>query len=217
MEGSGLRTPLRGLARFCRLLAAVCGLTGFAAAGALGAPVSASASAPAGTIEILHPWTSPTPAGAHEAPGYLTVINHSTVAVRLIGVSLPAVERIELRVSGPDGAPDPVDGFAIGPGQRLELRPGGPQFALIGLKRTFHSGQHIPAILRFRNAGSVLIQFKVEGPEPHAAVRRRVTARRGKGRRHAHVRHHAKSRHAKSCHAKSRRHVTHAGRRHRRR
>ena len=58
----------------------------------------------------------------------------------------------------------PVEGgLVIPPGGTVELKPGGYHLMFIGLKRQPKQGEKFPATLTFEKAGSVKVEFLVEG------------------------------------------------------
>ena len=57
-------------------------------------------------------------------------------------------------------------GLPIPPGQTVKLQPDGYHLMLIGPKRPFKVGDHIPATLRFQRAGAVNVDFEVEAATP---------------------------------------------------
>ena len=54
-------------------------------------------------------------------------------------------------------------GLEIKPGDAVVLKPGGYHLMFVGLKKPFEEGQHVKATLKFEKAGSVPVNFLVEG------------------------------------------------------
>jgi len=123
-----------------------------------------------GALKIGHPWSRPNPPGAPTAAGYLTVTNTGRQADVLLGGSSPMADKIEVHQMTMAGGimrmRPVVGGLPIPPGQTVKLQPDGYHLMLIGPKRPFKVGNHIPATLRFERAGAVNIDFEVEAAAP---------------------------------------------------
>jgi copper(I)-binding protein len=143
---------------------------GSAAALFLAPPPAGAHAYDVGPIHIGHPWVRSTPNAAPTAAGYLTVTNHGTTPDRLLGGASPDARSIEPHSMSMAGGVMRMrllpQGFAIAPGATLTLSPGGDHLMLIGPKRPFKVGDHIPATLNFAHAGEVKVYFNVQdGPE----------------------------------------------------
>jgi copper(I)-binding protein len=125
-----------------------------------------------GDLAIGHPWSRPTPPRAPTAAGYLTVTNSGHAPDTLVGASSPEAAALELHESSMAGGVMRMravpEGLAIAPGQTVKLEPGGYHFMFIGPKKPFAVGDHIPATLRFRRAGTVKVEFEVQEAAPQA-------------------------------------------------
>ena len=81
----------------------------------------------AGSITINHPWSRATPPVTPVAGGYLTLTNDGDIADRLISISSPLSDRVEIHESTvSDGVASmrPVQiGIEIGAGETVELQP----------------------------------------------------------------------------------------------
>ena len=120
----------------------------------------------AGDLVVQHPWARATPKGAQVGGGYLTIINHGTAPDTLTGGSFEASANFEvhdmttengvmkMRPSGP---------LAIPPGGTLTLDPSGKHIMFTGLKHGLEKGTEIAGTLTFEHAGTVPVQFEVEG------------------------------------------------------
>ena len=119
-----------------------------------------------GDLEIGHPWTRETPAGAKVAGGYLSVTNNGKEADRLIGGSLDASGRLEvheMKMEGDVMKMRPLnDGVEIKPGETIKLAPGGMHLMFLDLKRPFKKDEMIKGQLQFERAGKVDVEFKVD-------------------------------------------------------
>ena len=138
------------------------------------APLAASAQPHAGTVKIERAWIRPNPPGAPTAAGYLTITNPGHEPDRLVGGSSPQVGKIEIHEMSMAGGVmkmRPVaGGLAIPPGATVKLEPGGYHVMLIGPKRAFRPGEHVPVTLRFEHAGAVKVDFAVQTEAPGAGA-----------------------------------------------
>jgi copper(I)-binding protein len=100
----------------------------------------------------------------------LTVTNTGNSPDKLVGGSSSEVDHIEVHEMSLEGGVmrmRPVSGgIAIEPGKTVILQPGGFHLMLIGPKRSFKVGEHIPATLKFEHAGEVKVDFYVQGDAP---------------------------------------------------
>jgi copper(I)-binding protein len=120
----------------------------------------------AGPIEIGAPWTRATPRGADVAGAYMTITNKGSEVDRLIGGSIPGINRFEVHsmvMENGVAKMRPVQGgLEIKPGQSVALKPGSLHVMLIGLKQPLQQGQHLKGTLLFEKAGRVDVDFSVE-------------------------------------------------------
>jgi copper(I)-binding protein len=120
-----------------------------------------------GPLEIGHPWSRATPPGAKVAGGYFTVTNTSSSSDRLLSISSEISAKAELHEMGvSDGVMTmrPVTGgLEIPAGGKVALAPGGYHLMFVGLKRQPKQGETFPATLTFEKAGTVTVDFAVEG------------------------------------------------------
>lgn len=121
----------------------------------------------AGSLKISQPWARATPKGASIGGGYLTITNTGTEPDRLVGGTTGVAKSLELHQMSMDNGimkMRPVTGgLEIKPGQTVELKPGGYHLMLVGLKRPLVEGQHFQANLTFAKAGTVGLDFLIEG------------------------------------------------------
>jgi copper(I)-binding protein len=132
---------------------------------ALGGPQAAAHGYGAGDLQVRHPWTRTTPAGATVAAGYLEIRNSGQQADRVVGASTPAAERVEFHVQVQEGdvlKMREVKDFGVPARQRLTLRPGGSHLMLVGLKQALVKGARVPLTLRFERAGELQIELEVQ-------------------------------------------------------
>ncbi len=121
----------------------------------------------AGDLEIGHPWSRATPAGAKVAGGYFTITNNGSAPDRLLSISSDDSDKAELHeMAVKDGVMTmrPVaGGLEIPAGGKVALAPGGYHLMFIGLKRQPKQGEKFSATLTFEKAGTVSVDFAVEG------------------------------------------------------
>lgn len=125
-------------------------------------------------IRIDHPWSRATPPVAAVAGGYLTLINEGQTPDRLVSISSPLAERVEIHESRVvDGVarmrPLP-DGLSIPAGTTAELKPGQTHIMFIKPIRPLNAEAQFPATLSFEKAGSIDVIFYVQalGADGHA-------------------------------------------------
>ena len=120
-----------------------------------------------GDLEIEHPWSRATPPGAKVAGGYFNVVNKGSTPDRLLSISSDISDKAELHEMGvKDGVMTmrPVSGgLEIPAGGKVALKPGAFHLMFTGLKRQPKQGEKFPATLTFEKAGSVKVEFAVEG------------------------------------------------------
>lgn len=120
-----------------------------------------------GDLEIGHPWSRATPAGAKVAGGYFTITNKGGTADRLLSISSDISDRAELHeMAVKDGVMTmrPVaGGLEIPADGKVALAPGGYHLMFVGLKRQPRQGEKFSATLTFEKAGAVSVDFAVEG------------------------------------------------------
>ena len=120
----------------------------------------------AGGLQIVGPWARATPKGSTVSAGYLTITNKGQEADRLIGGSLLSASRFEVHTTVTENGVArmrQVTSLEIKPGETVELRPGGMHVMFMGLKQPMTSGQTVKGTLVFEKAGTVAIEFTVQG------------------------------------------------------
>lgn len=121
----------------------------------------------AGAIEIEHPWSRATPGGAPVAGGYLVLKNTGATADRLVsatGVFAGKAEIHEMSVKDGVMSMRPLpDGLPIPAGASIALKPGGYHIMFLDLKAPLKEGTKVDGTLTFEKAGTVAVQFAVEG------------------------------------------------------
>ena len=119
-----------------------------------------------GTLVIQHPWARATPGGAQVGGGYVTIVNKGSLPDRLLGGSLAAATKAELHQMSMDGGVmrmRPTGPLEVPAGGRLALLPSAAHIMFTGLTRALKQGEAIGGTLVFEHAGTVPIEFEVEG------------------------------------------------------
>ncbi|WP_279483887.1 copper chaperone PCu(A)C [Aureimonas sp. SK2] len=128
-----------------------------------------------GDLTIDHPWSRQTPPMAPVGVAYLTIKNDGAETDRLIGGSAERSEGFELHTSeNRDGVARMrrlKDGVAIGPGETIELKPLGTHIMLTGLTAPIKAGETFAGTLVFERAGTLDVEFAVQGPGAPAPQR----------------------------------------------
>lgn len=111
------------------------------------------------SIEIVHPWTGDKPEhGGRDAIVSMDIKNSGTVADRLVGVTSPIADRVEIRIA----AGGQAKSIEIGPRGRVELTAKSQHLRLVGLKKELTAYDTLPMTLVFQRAGRINIDVLVE-------------------------------------------------------
>ena len=121
----------------------------------------------AGDIEVVHPWSRATPAGAKVAAGYLAIKNVGSQADRLVSATGEIAGRVEIHEMAVDDkgvmTMRPLaNGLEIPAGGEAELKPGGFHIMFLDLKQDVKEGETFKGSLTFEKAGTVDVEFAVE-------------------------------------------------------
>ncbi|KQZ33325.1 hypothetical protein ASD50_00575 [Mesorhizobium sp. Root552] len=119
-----------------------------------------------GDLEIEHPWSRATPAGAKVAGGYLIITNTGGEPDRLVSIVSEISEKAEVHeMAVKDGVMTMrrvEGGVEIPAGGKAELSPGAYHLMFMGLKQQPKEGESFSATLTFEKAGSIDVKFSVE-------------------------------------------------------
>lgn len=118
-----------------------------------------------GDIEILHPWSRPTPPNAQVAGGFLTLKNNGDDPDTLLSVETPLSSIAEIHRSVvEDGIASmrKIDGVDIAPGEAVDLEAERIHFMFVEPKQRLRDGESFPATLVFEKAGRVDVEFAVQ-------------------------------------------------------
>ena len=120
-----------------------------------------------GDLEIGHPWSRATPPAAPVGAGYLTVTNKGATADRLVSAASDVSARVEIHemavIDGVMRMRALDKGIEIPAGGRIEFKPGGFHIMFIGLKQPLAKDTTFKGTLTFEKAGTVAVDYKVEG------------------------------------------------------
>ncbi len=120
-----------------------------------------------GDLVVSDPWIRPTAPVANVAAFYFTVTGSDDVDDRLVAVTSPRCEAVEIHQSSEqDGVTsmrlaEPEDLVVIGTG-RLQLEPNGLHVMCLGTVEPVTAGETIPLTLQFEHAGSVTVGASAE-------------------------------------------------------
>jgi periplasmic copper chaperone A len=120
----------------------------------------------AGKLTISDPWSRATPKGAQTAIGYMTIRNDGLSPERLVGGSIEIADHFQLhamKMEGDVAKMKELHDIEIKPGERVEFKPGGSHVMFVGLKSQMAKGEHIKGTLVFEHAGTVSVEYSVEG------------------------------------------------------
>jgi periplasmic copper chaperone A len=120
-----------------------------------------------GAIEVDNPWSRAVPKGASVAAGYMTIKNNGDTPDRLVGGTTPVAGKFEIhQMTMNNGVMQmrPVaDGILIKPGETVALKPESFHIMMMNLKQPIEKDKPFPASLNFEKAGTVQVEFAVEG------------------------------------------------------
>ena len=118
-----------------------------------------------GDIQVRHPWSRATPAGAKVAVGYMEIRNRGKQPDRLLSASSAVAGRVEMHITERDGEVvkmREVKAFEIPARERYELRPGGSHLMLVDIVRPLKRGERFTMTLRFERAGEMEVELEVQ-------------------------------------------------------
>jgi copper(I)-binding protein len=120
-----------------------------------------------GDLTIDHPWSRATPAAAPVGAGYLVVTNKGKTADRLVSASAGISAKVEIHemaiIDGVMRMRALDQGIVIPPGGKVEFKPGGYHIMFIGLKQPIAKDSSFKGTLTFEKAGTVEVEYKVQG------------------------------------------------------
>lgn len=120
-----------------------------------------------GDIEIDHPWSRATPAGAKVAAGYVTIRNEGASDDRLVAVTGAIAGKTQIHEMAVDSngvmtMRELPDGVEIPAGGEVALKPGSFHIMFMDLKEPAREGETFKGSLTFAKAGTVEVEFSVD-------------------------------------------------------
>ena len=115
---------------------------------------------------VTSSWARTADSGA-TGGAYLTIVNHDSTAVELVGASSEAAVSVEVHESMQhDGMSHMMAraSVAIGARDSVVMAPGGLHVMLNQLTRALAAGDSVPLILRFSNGDTVRVSVPVRAP-----------------------------------------------------
>ena len=113
-----------------------------------------------GALTVEAAWARASAGAARAGAAYLRIANAGAEDDRLVGVSAPVAERVELHThSMSDGVMRmrKVHAIPVPGGKSAELKPGGHHVMLIGLRAPLKEGETFPLTLIFDKAGTITV------------------------------------------------------------
>lgn len=118
-----------------------------------------------GAIEIQQPWVRAMAPNAPAAGGFMVLHNTGDAPDRLVTVSSPDAERVEIHEVRDEGGVmrmRPLEGgLPLPAGARVALEPGGYHLMLVGPTRRFAEGEEVTLELGFERAGTSALRMPV--------------------------------------------------------
>lgn len=139
-------------------------VTAAAAAQAPSAKAPGAKTSAAKAIAVEAPWVREAPPGARVLGAYMTLVNGSDQADRLLSVSSPLAGEVEIhRMTVKNGMMDmePISFLTVPARGEVKLQPGGLHLMIYGMKRDLKEGDRLPMELKFEHAGTITVDFPV--------------------------------------------------------
>lgn len=118
-------------------------------------------------VVITGAWVREVPPGSNVSAAYMTIENKGDMADKLMAISSDAAENVEVHMSSVDengvAKMEMIKILELPSGEKVELKPGGMHFMLIGLKEPLVGKESITLILDFDKSDSVSIEVPVKG------------------------------------------------------
>ncbi len=126
-----------------------------------------------GHLQVTQAWARPVILQGRPGAAYLTIHNDTDRGDRLIRVSSPLADRVELHMTRSEGGPArvvmkmiPVKNIPVAAHSVVAVAPGGYHLMLFGLQKKLIPGDDLPLILTFANAGDIAVTAKVGKKAP---------------------------------------------------
>ena len=116
------------------------------------------------SVSVNRAWARATPGAATIGAAYLVIANPTASADRVIAISSPIAERVEIHQHFLDGdvmRMREVPSVEIGPGETVAFKPGGLHLMLMNLKRPLRQGDRFPLTVKLEKAGEIRVEVTV--------------------------------------------------------
>ncbi len=117
-------------------------------------------------VFITDAWVREVPPVATVSAAYLTIENKGDMADKLMAISSDAAENVEIHMSSVDenglAKMEMIKILELPSGEKVELKPGGMHFMLIGLKEPLVRKESVNLILSFEKAKEINIQVPIK-------------------------------------------------------
>ena len=119
-------------------------------------------------IIVDHPFAYETIGNQTVGAAFMTILNETGQADRLVGASSEVAGRIEIHTHRLDPETGIMrmrrlpDGLEIPANSKVQLKPGHNHLMMFGLKEAFVTGIHMPITLMFEKAGAVETTLAIE-------------------------------------------------------
>lgn len=126
------------------------------------------AAAPAyqvGAIRVDRPWANPSAPGMVMGAAYMTITNTGKAPDELVGASSPTAAHADLHSTAIVESlitMRNIAGVPVAPGATVRLEPVGLHVMLIDLHAPLQPGTAFPLTLKFRRAGTITVNVRVE-------------------------------------------------------
>ena len=119
-----------------------------------------------GAIKIVHPWAAATPGGAKTGAAYLTIVNDGDKVLKLVKLSSPVAEKIEIHQMTMDKGimrMRPLkEALEVASKSRVKLGHGDLHLMLEGLKTPLEEEDMVPLTLEFDDGSKVEVELYIE-------------------------------------------------------
>jgi copper(I)-binding protein len=119
------------------------------------------------SISIENPWARETVEGQAVGGGFMTIVNNGKSPDQLVSASSPVSSEVQIHTMSMERGVmrmrQLTDGIAVPANGRVELKPRSHHIMFMGVKKPLRLGTNVPVTLNFRRAGSITVQFKVQG------------------------------------------------------
>jgi len=121
-----------------------------------------------GNLAVSAPFTRATLPNAPVGGGYLTIENTGTEPDRLVSITSPVSNDVEVHTMTMDGdvmTMKALDGaLEIPAGETVTLAPSGLHIMFMNITQPFVEGETVPVTLNFEKAGALDLELPVLGP-----------------------------------------------------